>query len=109
MRRSAAALLFVMLVSALGCRSAHPADCADCVPVPTTEKTSTWVYGSNTEPKCYLRPASPLCDWLCHSESDGPTCSPPVPRTVLIKRRVETESPAWKCEPCPTCAENAGR
>ena len=91
-----AASFATALAMMFGCRSLHPSTgcCEDgCIAVPTTEKKSTWVYDCQTEPKCYLRPAHSLCD-----EGEPPTCGQ-APRTVVIKRRVTTEVPAWKCEP----------
>ena len=68
-----------------------------CVPVQKLETQSTWAFSERREMKCYLKPSS----W--HPDScDGPTCSDPVPRTILVRKRVKTEEPVWKCE--PACA-----
>src|SRR5262245_61777075 len=92
------AAALVMTAGAFGRRPAPPAGCAVCVPVPATQKKTTWVNSCRTDLQCYRRAACPLRDWLFHSSTDCPTCSQPISRTVLIKRRVVTECPAWKCE-----------
>src|SRR5262245_61934995 len=98
--------LAVAMIS-LGCHHAPvesqaPCGCetAGCVAVQAKEKTSSWQFRCRTDQKGYISPPRcSLLDWLTHSESAPPTCSGPVSRTVLIKHRVETETPTWKCEP----------
>src|SRR5262245_7376941 len=95
--RLVGAALLAAAVAAFGAEPACECDSA-CVAVPTTVKTTTWAYNGHSREKCYLLPTCPLLTWLFHSDP-GPHCSHPVPRTVVIKRRMTCERPAWKCEP----------
>jgi hypothetical protein len=81
-------------------------ECAACIPVPTTKKSTTYEYQTKDVTRCYVRPRFDLFRRLHHEPPTAPEVVP-TRRRVLMKREVVKEEPTVKYEaktfaaPCP--------
>ncbi|OJW08794.1 MAG: hypothetical protein BGO49_08390 [Planctomycetales bacterium 71-10] len=81
-------------------------ECAVCIPVPTTKKSTTYEYQTKDVTRCYVRPRFDLFRRFHHEPPAAPEVVP-TRRRVLMKREVVKGEPTVKYEaktfavPCP--------